>query len=836
MIDRAGCPDRTTLERHARHELSSDEAGTVDWHLTSCRDCLDRVLELHGRSLIPDIPDCHAVKEIGRGRFGVVYKAWWWRDSPRLVALKVLNRGGRMEEGRFDREIAVLQRIDAPGIVKCLHSGTAGGTKYYLMDYVEGAHLDDYLTTSGGDLNAKLLVLQRVCRAVAAAHAQGVVHRDLKPGNILIDAEGRPHILDFGICAVDHADWSSWDRLTITQTGDIIGTLRYMSPEQAWGGVAGPVDERSDVWSLGVLLYELVTEGGYPYSLRSTPDKPAHEALLERIRKELPRLPRLDSLPRGRDLEVLLERCLVWERRARIQTAAQLADDIERYRAARRIHTRPLGLPYRLKRLAVAAATRSRWACAAVFVALLGVTLWAAALPFDVGWYVTGHQYHVSGDQSAEPIAGGHAGENVLIVGVFDDTIEAVVDFATRQRIEGVTASVPTWRAVHGFLMRRLAPVRPRAVVWDYYFRTLQNGDAPFAAGAMALEEAGSPVILAAFNYDGGGRPDLSPGLTGPLAERLRHGAIVARDMVERPGEFVIAFKRPDRTVVPGLALTTLVAVLHPDARLDLDWPDRSKSITLHYQLAPGAYSREHDRVELTKVFEAGRSDQAVRAGDLLACSTLALTRPEQWERQSVPYQRLLTCPQDELRTLVGGKVLIIGDLRKARLGFVPDRHPVEYEALAGAVRDVPGCYLMADAIVSLLDRRYVKSAFPLAPGTFGFMLLAAGVGCLLPVWLCAVSAIGRPSYRCGVWIVVLGLAALAFVVMTASRNYTAVHLGMAGFSLLAPMAGSLWVEFARNRHRILDRSRRAIDDVRTATEGTLTLSSRRWRSLPESG
>ena len=173
----------------------------------------------------------------------MVYKAWWLRGKPRIVALKVLTSAGGMEKSRFDREIAVLRRIDSPWIVKCLDSGTIGEATYFIMDFVEGVHLDEYLRSCGGDLEGKLAVFQLVCRAVADAHAAGVAHRDLKPRNILVDAEGQPHILDFGICAVDPADWSSWARDTITQPGDIIGTLRYMSPEQAWGGVAGPINE-----------------------------------------------------------------------------------------------------------------------------------------------------------------------------------------------------------------------------------------------------------------------------------------------------------------------------------------------------------------------------------------------------------------------------------------------------------------------------------------------------------------------------------------------------------------------------------------------------------------
>ena len=275
------CPDSTTIEGYARGTVRAAERSALDSHLSVCHTCLDSFLATARKYTGHDIPDCHVVKELGRGRFGVVYKAWWITGTPKLVALKILSSPGQMEESRFEREISVLKRLDAPGIVKCLHSGTTTDAHYFIMDFVEGVHFDDYLGGVHLDLADRLLVFQRVCRAVAEAHELGVVHRDLKPRNILVDADGRPHILDFGICSLQEEDWSSAARGTITLPGDVIGTLKYMSPEQAWGGVAGDIDHRSDIWSLGVMLYQIATDGDFPYSLRSTPDKPVHEALLE---------------------------------------------------------------------------------------------------------------------------------------------------------------------------------------------------------------------------------------------------------------------------------------------------------------------------------------------------------------------------------------------------------------------------------------------------------------------------------------------------------------------------------------------------------------------------
>jgi len=289
----APCPVDQELARYTQNELNREQTRVVDRHLSQCRRCLDRFVDLGRRSTVPDIPGCRIVKELGRGRFGIVYKAWSLSGTPKIVALKILSYPGEMESSRFEREIAVLKRIDSSGVVKCLDAGISGDAQYLIMDFVEGVHLDEYLSQSCRSMTDKLVVFQKVCRAVADAHAVGVVHRDLKPRNILVDESGQPHVLDFGICLVEPSDWSSWLHETITHAGDVIETLRYMSPEQAWGGVAGAIDERSDLWALGIILYEIVTDGGYPYPLIGAPDQPVHEALLNRIRKELPHLPKL---------------------------------------------------------------------------------------------------------------------------------------------------------------------------------------------------------------------------------------------------------------------------------------------------------------------------------------------------------------------------------------------------------------------------------------------------------------------------------------------------------------------------------------------------------------
>ena len=775
------CPAPSQLTGYARDELDTQSGTDLERHLRGCDRCRDEYLRQLGRQLlVPDVPDCHVVKEIGRGRFGVVYKAWWMKDPPRLVALKVLSSLGEMERSRFDREIAVLKKLDSPWIVRCFDSGGDRDSMYFIMDYVEGALLDEYVKAPGRTLDEKLAVFELICRGVAAAHGHGVIHRDLKPRNIIVDPGGQPHILDFGICSVGDPDWSSWSRGTITAPGDLIGTLRYMSPEQAWGGVTGPIDARSDLWALGIILHELVTEGGYPYSLEAMPDRSAHEALLERIRRDVPRLPRLMSIPRGRDLEILLERCLAWEPERRIESAEVLAADVAAIRSDRRIRTRPLSLPYRVRRLAIGAATRSRWMFSTAFVALVGLTLAVTTFRGGVRWREEIRSHAGAADVAMSSPFASDARDSIVIVGVGDETPAALVEFAQRSEIPGVTPFTPSWRGVHARLMRRMVEAKPRLLVWDYYFESVQPADAEMVQAILALEAAGVPVMLAAQSYGDDGRPRLSSVLQDKLGFRLRHGLIHAHSMTERAGQFVLAVRRSDGRVIPNLAMVALAALIHPDARLETDWGERSydRWLTLRYEISPGRYHREHDRVAFTGVTTSENPGGAIRGGDALAFVQFELQTPEGWERRTVPYEHLLNASGDELRDRVAGKVVLIGDVRKAPFGAAADRHPVKYGTRV--VDDVPGCYLLADAHAGLFNDRFVRVPEALSMGTWLVMLLLAAIGCLAPIRLATGRTLDSARARELLRSALTVAAAACFIVMTTVKHYWVIHVAMA--------------------------------------------------------
>ncbi|HEX3253646.1 MAG TPA: serine/threonine-protein kinase [Pyrinomonadaceae bacterium] len=196
------------------------------------------------------------VKELGRGGMGTVYLAED-RELDRLVAIKVLNTPEVTDDlrDRMFREAQIIARLEHPGIVPVHDAGTLpDGRIFYAMKYVRGDRLDEY-AAHGASLRDRLRKFQAVCDAVAFAHAHGVIHRDLKPQNIMIGSFGEVLVLDWGVAKIrgDARQSAAYN----TADGTVIGTRDYMSPEQARGEIE--IDERADIYSLGVVLKFLLT-------------------------------------------------------------------------------------------------------------------------------------------------------------------------------------------------------------------------------------------------------------------------------------------------------------------------------------------------------------------------------------------------------------------------------------------------------------------------------------------------------------------------------------------------------------------------------------------------
>jgi len=280
---------------------------------------------------------------------GVVYLAE--QDEPRrAVAVKVVRPGAMSSHmrRRFQQEARVLGLLRHPGIAQIYEAGTAISDgrelSFFAMEYVEGTPLTKYADNQRLSHHARLELLAGICDAVHHAHQKGVVHRDLKPDNILVDAAGQTKVLDFGVANATDADIKT---LTIqTQGGQIVGTLPYMSPEQAQGD-SDAVDTRCDVYALGVIAYELLARK-LPLDLRRSSIVEAARIIRE---EEPKRLGQISRVFRG-DIETIVAKALEKDRDRRYASAAELGADIRRFLHDDPIFARPPSAMYQLGKFA----------------------------------------------------------------------------------------------------------------------------------------------------------------------------------------------------------------------------------------------------------------------------------------------------------------------------------------------------------------------------------------------------------------------------------------------------------------------------------------------------
>lgn len=271
------------------------------------------------------------VRKIGEGGMGAVYLARRHEDFEQRAAIKLLQgtpAAMALMAGRFREERQILAGLDHPNIARLLDGGVApSGQPYLVMDYVEGVRLDQYCESQQLSLRQRLQLFRKLCAAVQFAHQRLVIHRDLKPGNILVNEQGEPKLLDFGIAKVLAAPGGS-PQQTLTMGADVLLTPQYASPEQIKGQ---PCGVPSDIYSLGVILYELLARTG-PYS--STASTPA-ELIAAVVTQDAPRPSALAPEPlraplRG-DLDGIVMKALAKQPGDRYGSVEQLSEDVQRY-------------------------------------------------------------------------------------------------------------------------------------------------------------------------------------------------------------------------------------------------------------------------------------------------------------------------------------------------------------------------------------------------------------------------------------------------------------------------------------------------------------------------
>ena len=313
----AGVGDHGRVEK-----LSPDDADIAQDTKKSAR----------AAELLGNLGDYELLEEIGRGAQGVVFRARQ-KSLNRTVALKVISLGqwaSKAHLKRFRREAEAAASLDHPRIVPIYEVGERDGSCYFSMKFVEGGQLDEVFRRTPMSIRHAAELIAKVARTVHYAHEHGILHRDIKPGNILLDTEYEPHLTDFGLARLIESESS------VTQTLDVLGTPSYMAPEQAVGNNAA-VSSATDVYGLGAVLYQLLT-GHPPFAGGTTYET------IKLLEDTEPRPPRLLNPKVDRDISTICLKCLEKDPKRRYLSALALAEDLERWLKREPIQARRTGI------------------------------------------------------------------------------------------------------------------------------------------------------------------------------------------------------------------------------------------------------------------------------------------------------------------------------------------------------------------------------------------------------------------------------------------------------------------------------------------------------------
>jgi TolB-like protein/Tfp pilus assembly protein PilF/predicted Ser/Thr protein kinase len=316
-----------------------------------------------------ELGDYELLEEVGRGGQGVVFRARQ-KSLNRIVALKVIGLGQWATKAhlrRFRLEAEAAASLDHPCIVPIYEVGERDGQCYFSMKFIEGGQLDEVVRDAPMSVRHAVGLIAKVARTVHYAHEHGILHRDIKPGNILLDAKGEPHLTDFGLARLVESE------STVTRTVEVLGTPSYMAPEQAAGNNTKPTNA-TDVYGLGAVLYQLLT-GHPPFAGGTT-----YETIKLLLETE-PRQPRLWSPKVDCDISTICLKCLEKDPQRRYSSALALAEDLERWLRNEPILARRTGIVHRGKKWLQRNPTAAGIAVLSLaLIAALGVIVWKSEL------------------------------------------------------------------------------------------------------------------------------------------------------------------------------------------------------------------------------------------------------------------------------------------------------------------------------------------------------------------------------------------------------------------------------------------------------------------------
>lgn len=665
----------------------------------------------------------HILDEISHGAQGAVYEAVQLATK-RIVAVKVLIAGpyaSAIQRQRFRREIDLLASLRHANIVTIYDSGITEDNQAYLaMEYIHGQPLDSYVSLQQAGIDETLAMFRIVCDAVDYAHRRGVIHRDLKPGNVLVDTDGVPHILDFGLAKA--AGLALDAGAPVTETGSFLGTLAYASPEQTVGDPSR-IDTRSDIYSLGVILYELLT-GSFPYTVAGPRDE-----VFRNIREQDPIKPSMRRKQIDSDLDTILLKTLAKDEEQRYQSADALARDIDCYVNGEPIAAKRASLIYLAEKKA------SNWIVRHPVVSsmiALVVAFFAAMVP--EGRDVFNKYIDQPFDRIAHQYATEYWPDDVVVVAFTDDTHERVDQLAEELGLTNVRAdNGKSLRSLHGSFMRRLSTGRPRVVAWDIYFATAQpDFDSDLVAGIDALHQVGAKVVTAFRDVDLADRPVIS----APIAAKVDGlgWLYLRRDKTNTVTGTMLAEVWPPRATMPSLSLATFAAAVQDGYSPNFNWNGGDRlhvGFTRQSPVNPRlleSSSQTHSllvtEVETNwKVGLPSRMDSRRRVAlytHTLGPSASAVAA------HTVFYESVFSMDQEAMRKTFEDKVIIIGDNR-VRHSANPDR---SWQGAYGGSREEFSCYMHAAAICDLLTRSRVTR-----PTFWARQIVFVGA-CLIGLWL----------------------------------------------------------------------------------------------------
>jgi CHASE2 domain-containing sensor protein len=683
-------------------------------------------------------------REIDAGGMGFVYEAI--QDQPRrTVAVKLMRHSlsSRAAVRRFENEAQVLARLRHPGIAQIFEAGThqhaALAIPYFAMEFIPGARpITTYASARKLTLRQRLELFIEVSDAVHHAHQKGILHRDLKPQNILVDQNGRVKVIDFGIARAVDADQVA--ATLQTSPDQLLGTLQYMAPEQL-DGDPRELDARADVYALGVVLYELVC-GKLPYEVSASRLPDASRI----IREQEPLRPRSANAAIDPDLETVLLTALHKDRIRRYPSAREMADDLRNVLANEPIRARRDSATYIVRTRIGASARRHRIAAALFAISTAIVASQVIGGRADERFGITRwFERFVVGRFSPDP---GPTLKDVRII-CFHDLAEIAAIAQTRLS----SAEDKTWmRPGRAAILNKLKEASARAVVLDSHAPSPATDpafDQQLIRAAQSLRERGVDVVFGVKTWEL--QSNNSPKLAPDLLPYFRWGVTTATMKPSEVWCVPLALQHEGTDALPSLSLQAFASARRPRSGASFEIQGIQHFLEVHY--TPGFTADPalpaSDRVNVTRVELAAQASATygIQSTDVLAEYVIAMPSDRVFAASTVNASDVIRADDAKLQSLFKDKVVVVGDEFEGQ-----DLH----EYVGG--RKLFGLQVQAQAIDALLNDRTIRRP-PMCQ--FAGMLLSSQVPvelALAVVGGIAAVYLGKRVWWCGLF---MGVALL---------------------------------------------------------------------------